>query len=104
MVLKSQRGQTMVEYILLLAVVLSLVGTFYRSDLFKRLFGKNGLIGATVKSKSEFAYRHAFAIDRQNNSVPTDVPRTNRDISSHPSYATPGTSTSRFFGARNSYP
>lgn len=94
----------MVEYILLLAVVLSLVGTFYRSDLYKRLFGQNGLLGSKIKAKSEFAYRHAFAVDHASGTIPTDISRSNRDISSHPSYVTPGSSTSRFFTSKNTYP
>jgi Flp pilus assembly pilin Flp len=104
MVLKSQRGQTMVEYILLLAVVISLVTTFYRSALYNRLFGKNGMIGETMKTKTEFAYRHAFATDRRNGGQTADISKTNRSINVHPSYVEPGAGITRFFTSSEAYP
>ncbi|NDH07586.1 hypothetical protein EBX93_17005 [bacterium] len=45
---KSQKGQTLVEYILLLVVAASLMMTFYRSKAFRRLFGEKGEIGITL--------------------------------------------------------
>lgn len=100
--LKSQRGQTAVEYILLLAVAVSLVLTFYRSEAFKKLFGPQGQIGNKIKSQSEFAYRHAFSASGPGRSRPADPSRTNRDIKVHPSYAD-GTGETRFFGPKNTY-
>lgn len=101
-VLKSERGQTLVEYILLLVVAVSLALTFYRSEAFRRLFGERGEIGAKIKNQNEFAYRHAFYSSGPGRTVLEDVPRDNKDISIHPSYAEPGVGT-RFFGPKEAY-
>jgi competence protein ComGC len=97
--LKNQRGQTLVEYILLLSVAVSIVLTFYRSQAFKKLFGENGQIGKSVKSQSEFAYRHAYARNRP----ATDIDRNNKDGSIHPSYADVIEGGTRFFGPKDAY-
>lgn len=98
MEIKSQTGQTMVEYMLLLAVALSLVITFYNSAAFKRLFGNQGSLGKTIKDESEFAYRHAYMRNKTE-----DVSRENRNGSVHPSYTNPS-GGSRFFSAKDPYP
>ena len=98
MVIKKESGQTMVEYILLLAVVVSLVMTFLRSEMFNRYFGEQGNFGVAIKRNNEFTYRHAYGGG-------VDVPRDTRDGSIHPSYydAEAGGGT-RFFGGRQPYP
>ena len=88
----------MVEYILLLAVVVSLVLTFVNSDLFKKYFGDQGKFGTTIKKNNEFSYRHAF------NKATTDISRTSRDGANHPSYKDTTRNTSRFFGGKDPYP
>lgn len=98
MVLKNEKGQTLVEYILLLAVVVSLVITFMRSDIFRKLFGEQGQIGAKIKEESEFAYRHAYSRNR-----PPGPPPIEYNMSVHPSYHEPGKGT-RFFGPKVAYP
>jgi len=100
MELKSEKGQTVVEYILLLTVAVSLVLTFYRSATFKRLFGEQGMLGQQVKSQTEFAYRHAYSMNRP----ATDVSRDNKDGASHPSYADENAGGTRFFGPKRAYP
>ncbi len=94
--MKNQKGQTLVEYILLLAVAASLAMTFYRSKVFRRLFGENGEIGKKVKMRNEFAYRHAFQVSK--GGTVSDIPRENKNINEHPSYG-PG----RFFGPKDPY-
>jgi Flp pilus assembly pilin Flp len=96
----NEKGQTVVEYILLLSVAVSLVLTFYRSAAFKRLFGENGKVGGQIKSQNEFSYRHAYSRNR-----PTaDIDRNNKDIGQHPSYADLNEGGSRFFGPKGAYP
>jgi Flp pilus assembly pilin Flp len=98
MVLRNDRGQTMVEYILLIAVVISLFITFINSDIFKRLFGNDGMVGQKIKEETEFAYRHAFLRNRPSGPQPLQYsPET------HPSYHEAGKDT-RFFGPRSTYP
>lgn len=94
----GQQGQTMVEYMLLLAVVVSLVMTFYNSQLYKRLFGKQGELVKGVKEESEFNYRQA--LPRSTTSVQPAAGE--RDITQHPSYRSQG--DTRFFGPRDAYP
>lgn len=100
MEIRNNKGQTLVEYILLLVVAVSLVMTVYNSQAFKRIFGEQGEIGNKMKTQNEFSYRHAFAF-KSDGSV-TDIPPDNREISIHPSYAEPGAGT-RFFGPKEPY-
>lgn len=95
--MKSEQGQTMVEYILLLAVAVGLVYTLMNSALFKRIFGNKGTFGGALKASSEYNYRHGTPIG----SLP-DVPRENRTPNTHPTYS--DGSESRFFGPKNKYP
>jgi hypothetical protein len=95
-----QRGQTLVEYILLLSVATSLVLTFYNSRAFKSLFGDQGSLGKNIKQQNEFAYRHAFSVTGPSRSQVQDIDRNNREASIHPSYKGDPT---RFFGPLSTY-
>lgn len=99
MEIKREQGQTMVEYILLLAVVISLITTFYNSDFFKRLFGQQGSLGKMIKEEAEFGYRHAYLRNRPQGEMPA-----NYYGPSHPSYQNTEKSETRFFGAKEPYP
>ncbi|WPU65589.1 hypothetical protein [Peredibacter starrii] len=103
MEIKNQRGQTMVEYILLLAVVVSLVLTFYNSEAYRRLFGSQGKFGTKIKQDSEFAYRHAYLSKNQDGSIDPDVSIGEKDITAHPSYYDIKNSGTRFFGPKDPY-
>jgi hypothetical protein len=94
---KQQKGQTLVEYMLLLSVVAMIVLTFYKSKLFQKYFGNRGLIGQTIKTRSEFAYRHGFM------GTEDTFPKGSRDGANHPTYADPQ-GGSRFFGPKEKYP
>ncbi len=96
--LRNQQGQTVVEYILLLAVAVSLVLTFFNSAAYRRLFGSQGSVGMRIKSESEFAYRHAFVKPGA-----PDIARDNKDGSIHPSYYDADNNSTRFFGPREGY-
>ncbi|MFL5783810.1 MAG: hypothetical protein ACJ76H_04310 [Bacteriovoracaceae bacterium] len=95
--MKQQKGQTLVEYILLLSVVVGIVLTFYRSKLFQKYFGNKGMIGQTIKTRTEFAYRHGYM------GTNDPQPKGSREGSTHPTYADP-TGGSRFFGPKDKYP
>ena len=94
---RRQKGQTMVEYMLLLSVVAGILLAFYKSNLFRKYFGREGSAGQTIKSRTEFAYRHGYM-----GSVDT-FPKGGRDGSTHPTYADPS-GGSRFFGPKTKYP
>ncbi|MGE3609454.1 MAG: hypothetical protein AB7I27_07695 [Bacteriovoracaceae bacterium] len=100
MEIRNQQGQTVVEYILLLSVVISLVVTFYNSQTFKKLFGTNGAVGLRMKANNEFGYRHAY-LSVDGNYI--DFPRENRDGSIHPSYYDAEHGETRFFGPKDTY-
>lgn len=99
----NQRGQTVVEYILLLVVAISLVLTFYNSEAFRRLFGDQGTVGMRIKRESEFSYRHAYGVDYSTQAIPNDVNVGSRDITQHPSYWDPKNGGTRFFGPKDPY-
>jgi Flp pilus assembly pilin Flp len=98
MVLRKQDGQTVVEYILLLAVAVSLVMTFYNSDTYRKLFGNQGSIGKAMKDETEFSYRHAYG----KNGSPADLPPYQGN--NHPSYFNQESGQTRFFGPKDNYP
>jgi hypothetical protein len=90
-----------VEYILLLAVVVSLILTFYNSEAYRRLFGSKGKFAKMIKEESEFSYRQAYS---RTSSPDITVPNAGeREITQYPSYKAPSGDT-RFFGPRNPYP
>jgi len=101
--LLSQRGQTVVEYILLFSVAISLVLTFYKSAAFKRLFGEQGMLGNQIKTQNEFAYRHGFTVSGPGRERVPDIPRDNREGATHPSYADSINGGTRFFGPKSAY-
>lgn len=103
MAIRNQQGQTAVEYILLLAVAVSLVLTFYNSEAYRKLFGSQGQVGLRIKRESEFSYRHAYGVDYESKQIPEDIPGTNKDISIHPSYWDSKNGGSRFFGPQEPY-
>ncbi len=95
--LLNQQGQTVVEYILLLSVAMSLVVTFYKSDTFQKLFGKQGSVGKLYKLEGEWGYRHALLKGRK-----AGEPRGRyNSAEDHPSYYS-GSDT-RFFGPSDPY-
>lgn len=98
MEIKRENGQTMVEYLLLLVVAISLVTTFYKSDFVQRFLGDGkGSFGSIVKEETEFSYRHAFSRNR-----PAQVQEFYYGPA-HPSYYNPEKSETRFFGAKEPY-
>jgi hypothetical protein len=99
----NQKGQTIVEYILLFSVAISLALTFYKSAAFKRLFGEQGLLGKQIKNQNEFSYRHAFSSSGPGRTRPADVARDNKDGAGHPSYADIENGGTRFFGPKRAY-
>jgi Flp pilus assembly pilin Flp len=91
----NQKGQTMVEYMLLLTVAISLVVTFYNSQAFQNLFGNSGSIGLKMKTETELAYRHAY--------FDALTPPPPYQGSNHPSYYDDKSGESRFFGPKEPY-
>jgi hypothetical protein len=97
-VVKDERGQTVVEYILLLAVAMSLVVTFYRSATFQRFFGTQGELGRLYKLDGEWGYRHASMSGRATES---NQPKTSAE--DHESYYSKERASTRFFTPTDPY-
>jgi hypothetical protein len=98
-VINNQRGQTVVEYILLLAVAMSLVVTFYKSAAFQRFFGEQGELGQLYKQEAEWGFRHAHLNGRY---TETNAPKASAE--EHSSYYNSNVSETRFFGPSDPYP
>lgn len=87
--LKDQSGQSMVEYILLLAVVISIVSVVFSSDTFRSYFGDGGKLAEAFRGKIEYTYTHGV-----NGKEFFKVP----NYDNHDSY------NGRFFAAQEVYP
>jgi Flp pilus assembly pilin Flp len=57
---KNEKGQSAVEYILLLAVLAALTFSVLRSPLFKDLLGPNSSFFRALAGRVQFSYRHGF--------------------------------------------
>ncbi len=88
---QNQQGQSLVEYIMLMAMVIFLVSSVINSSIFQDFFGPQGAFSTTFKQEIEYSFRHARR-GREN------FQRPNYDSYQHPSY------NGRFFGAKRKYP
>ncbi|MBY0516138.1 MAG: hypothetical protein K2P81_04475 [Bacteriovoracaceae bacterium] len=90
-------GQSTVEYILLLAVVISLVYIVINSPLFKQFIGRNGTFAQKMKATTEWNYRFG-----SQGVLPYS--QINYSNATHPSYWNSSTSSTHFFGPLKNYP
>ena len=95
----SQSGQSVVEYILLVAVLISFVFLVFSSQRFKNLFGTDSEFSRSFANRLSCQYR--FASSTMVNNC-TNINR-NYQGRIHPSYFPTGGQT-RFFGPRSPYP
>ena len=95
--LKSHKGQSTVEYILLLAVVMSLVYLVVNSDRFKDLIGDDGAFATKMKNESEWNYR--FANQGKDGFTMLTYPN-----GTNPTYWNAANGQSRFVGPLKPYP
>lgn len=96
-ILKREKGQSTVEYILLLVVVMMFVNTVINSDLFKRFFGGNSPFFQTMATGIARNYRYAAVVTEGEVIGPNPV-------LAHPSFAKSGGSDSHFFIIAEEYP
>lgn len=92
----KQDGQSTVEYILLLAVVVSLIYTLVNSDRFKSVLGEGGSLGTNMRLETEWNYRFA----KPRNGLTTGW----SGSAEHPSYWNTGAGSTHFIGPLNPYP
>ncbi len=89
--LKTASGQSTVEYILLLVVVISLATTVFKSDAYNRLFGDEGKFTSVFRRELEYSYMHGL-------SGKTGFRVPGYGGGNHDSY------NDRFFGSKDPYP
>ena len=85
----DKRGQTTVEYIILLAAIMLIVSSIFNSDAFRGIVGEQGLLGQGYKKSFEKSYR--FATSRAQDYG------TNYSDNRHPSYNDLRERSTRFF-------
>lgn len=61
----NEKGQTLVEYILLLSVVLAVGIALFRSERFRAFLGPQSGIFAEIRTYMEYTYRHGSAFKGQ---------------------------------------
>lgn len=94
----DQKGQSVVEYLLLMGVVVALSFTFFHSALFKSYFSGEGDVFTTFRKTLEYSYRNGLPGMDQ---VPAG---TYPQSYVHPSYVNQPAGMTRFFGPVNKYP
>ncbi len=95
-ILKNENGQSMVEYILLVAVIVSLISVVVNSDAFQGTFGEDGKFSKTYKAELEYSYRHGLR-GRIEYQIPNYLNR------NHDTFFKSGVGT-RFFTSAVAYP
>ena len=90
----NQKGQSVVEYILLLAVITALGYTLYSNPNFKKFFGERGFF-EVLRGRISFAYRYGYeGIGSEDFEYNTNK---------HPTYLNDETNSSRFFSPAEEY-
>lgn len=97
-ILKQDLGQSLVEYILLLAVVSALSFTIFKSARFKQLFQGQAGFFAGIKKGMVYSYRYGL---QYKESEGADM-AFDYSSASHDTYTKNG--TSRFFASQGKYP
>lgn len=95
----SQLGQSTVEYVLLLAVVVSLVFTVINSARFKDLLGEGG--GFALRMKDEMEWNYRFASQYYGEASAFNV---NLGSRNHPGYYNQRRGATHFIGPLRPYP
>ncbi len=90
----NRQGQSLVEYILLLGMLLMIGVSIFKSDAFKNIFGEDSALFAKLRKQFEYEYRHGLSgnNDRTNESYGGE----------HESFFTGG--KTRFFSPETPYP
>ncbi len=95
----SELGQSTVEYILLLAVVVSLVFTVINSARFKDLLGEGG--GFALRMKDEMEWNYRFGSQYYGDASAFNV---NLGSRNHPGYYNQRRGATHFIGPLRPYP
>ncbi len=89
--LKSDQGQSTVEYLFLIGMMVLISTTILRSDRFQQSFGSQGQVFEAFRTRFEYSYQHGMPTG------PVGSP------AFHPSYS-PRQGETRFFSGKGAYP
>lgn len=100
--LRNNRGQSIVEYILLLAVISSLGYAFYNNKRFKDFVaGKDGLFAYMRKGMS---YSYRYGVEYTKDIDYDEKAQFEYQTNKHDTYYNPQKNISRFFSGTEAYP
>ncbi|MBF0299104.1 MAG: hypothetical protein HQK51_10315 [Oligoflexia bacterium] len=91
--IKTDKGQSMVEYIMLLVVVVSFALIIFKHPKFAEMLGPNGTLYTKVRKNIEHSYKHAYPYTEDDTDV--DFPGRGVERGEHLSYFSKG--QTRFF-------
>ncbi len=94
----KESGQTMVEYLLLSLVIVTIIYGVIKSDVFRNVVDIDGGVMEGLYRRMRYSYRHALPGNKKMN------PRTDYNSTKHDSYLNPQTNFSRFFAPNAGYP
>ncbi len=100
-VLKSQRGQSAVEYILLLAVISALSVTLINNRRFKEFIGGEAGLFVGIRKGMEYSYRYGRALSSDEEY--DESMNFNYQTNKHDTYFNAQENSSRFFGGAEPY-
>ncbi|MGB0453616.1 MAG: hypothetical protein ACPGJV_07855 [Bacteriovoracaceae bacterium] len=63
--LNSNLGQSVIEYILLLLIIVSAINLVFKSDQFRSFFGNDSQFFRMIATKIQYGYRHGTMEDSQ---------------------------------------
>lgn len=86
----NSKGQSTIEYLLLLVVIASLAATVFNSQAFRNIFGKDSSFFAIMQSRIQFTYRHGLEGEK-------DDTFNYGDGTAHSSYFSQEENKTRFF-------
>lgn len=93
---KNNEGQSVVEYLLLLLVVVTLGFAVFRSEAFRGIIGPEAAMFQQIKIQKEYSFRHSHPMTQPGDS--SDF------MGNHHSYKNPDTGRTRFFSNSTPYP
>ncbi len=88
--LLNSKGQSTIEYLLLLVVVASLAATVFNSAAFRNIFGNDSSFFAIMQNRIQFTYRHGLEGEKEDSF-------NYGDGTGHHSYYSQEDSNTRFF-------
>lgn len=94
------QGQSAVEYLLLLSVVVSLGLTVFKSDVFKKMFGENSGMFESLRKRMEYNYRYTQDTEKGK----TEDNFSSYSSPSHDSYVSANGTETHFFSPKQKYP